>query len=70
MAPELGEEENALKDMALLISARRASQLLGIDRATFQGVAIANNLTAVPTGKSTLWRRLEIEALVGIRESV
>jgi predicted DNA-binding transcriptional regulator AlpA len=69
MATELAERENALKDTALLISGRQAARLLGIDRATFQGVATANNLQPVSTGKSTLWRRLEIEALVGLRES-
>jgi excisionase family DNA binding protein len=65
MPAELGEEENALKDTAVLISSRKAAELLGIDRATWKGITHAEGLEAVRTGKSLLWRRAEVERIAG-----
>jgi hypothetical protein len=64
---EFGDKENALKDTtALLISTKAASRLLGIDPVTFKGVAEHNGLTPVPTGKTTLWPRLQVERLAAM----
>jgi hypothetical protein len=64
-----GVQEALVEREPLLLSSRAAARLLGVDIRTFQGVAQAMNLTVVSTGRTRLWRRLEIERLAAIRES-
>jgi len=67
MGKDPGAEQGAIvENQPLLISARAASRWLGVDNKTFAGIAAAQRLTPVSTGRTWLWRRAEVERLAGL----
>jgi hypothetical protein len=66
---ELGEEREPVEKERMLISARAASEIAGVGRNGWPRLAMDNKLTPVPHGKRILWRRVEVEALIGLRQS-
>jgi hypothetical protein len=68
MSIEHGEEEAIEVEPCLLLSTLAAAKLAGVSTQTWVGIAEANGISGVPTGHRTLWRRHEVERLLGIRE--
>jgi hypothetical protein len=60
--------EITVDNKPLLITGSAASRLLGIDRNTFRRLAQAEGLSTVSTGRSKMFKRMEVERLAGIGE--
>jgi hypothetical protein len=63
---QFGEMETTLDTKPPLLSTRAGSRLLGVNVRTFTGIMQANGVQAVPTGRTNLWRRADLERLAGL----
>jgi hypothetical protein len=51
----------------LLLSGRASARLLGVDQKVWPRIAAANKIESIPTGKRSLYRRVDVERLGGLR---
>jgi hypothetical protein len=64
---EPSESEDIVDNGRPLISARTAARMAGVGNRVWPRMAAANGLEAIPTGTDgrQLWRRVDVEALIG-----